>query len=125
MLNSVVRTLMLLGSLIITSLIPALFPPNVSGVWQIELHNEAASEQLTVNIHQNQSVLTGSYVGSYQIRDVVGVFDGKEIKFEYMIDGVRVMYVGRLDGRTLSGTYHAGNFDTGDFVGRRTGQMAM
>ena len=119
MFNSVLRTLVLLGSLVITSLIPALFPPNVSGVWHIEVQNEAASEQLTVNIQQNKSVITGSYVGSYQISDIVGVFDGKEIMFEYLIDGVRVMYVGHLKGRTLSGTYHAGSFDNGDFVGKR------
>ena len=112
---------MLLGSLVITSLIPALFPPNVTGVWEIELQNEAASEQLTVNILQDKTVLTGSYVGSYQISDIVGVFDGKEIMFEYPIDGVRVMYVGRLKGRTLAGTYHAGVFDQGDFTARRVG----
>jgi|GEM_PF-3953579 len=125
MLYSVVRTLMLLGSLVITSLIPALFPPNISGVWEIELQNEAATEQLTVNIHQNKAVLTGSYVGSYQISDIIGEFDGKEIIFEYLIDGVRVMYVGELDGRTLNGTYHAGSFDQGDFVGRRVGPTSL
>ena len=121
MVSSVVRTLMLLGSLVITSLIPALFPPNVTGVWHIQVQNEAATEQLTVNIYQDQSVLSGSYVGSYQDSDIVGVFDGDEIMFQYLIDGVRVMYVGRLKGRTLNGTYHAGNFDTGEFVGRRIG----
>ena len=119
MLYSVLRTLMLLGSIIITSLIPALFPPDVTGIWQLELRNEAASEQLTINIHQNESVLTGSYIGSYQISDIVGVFDGKEITFEYIIDGVRVLYVGELDGRVLTGTYHAGNFDQGDFTARK------
>lgn len=116
---------MLLGSLVITSLIPALFPPDISGVWEIELQNEAATEQLTVSIHQNKAVLTGSYVGSYQISDIIGEFDGKEIMFEYLIDGVRVMYVGQLDGRTLNGTYHAGSFDQGDFVGRRVGPTTL
>lgn len=116
---------MLLGSLLITSLIPALFPPDISGVWEIEVQNEAASEQLMVSIHQDQKTLTGSYVGSYQVSDIMGVFDGKEVTFEYLIDGVRVTYIGRLKGRTLSGTYHAGMFDQGDFTGRRVEQASL
>ena len=116
---------MLVGSLIITSLIPALFPPSVTGVWEIEVHNEAASERLMVTIHQDQGALTGTYVGSYQVSDIMGEIDGKEIRFQYLIDGVKVMYIGSLKGRTLSGTYHAGLFDTGDFVGRRVEQMSL
>ena len=116
---------MLLGSLVITSLIPALFPPNVTGIWQIEVQNEAAAEQFTVNIQQDQAVLSGTYLGSYQMSAIAGEFDGKEIVFEYLIDGVRVMYVGRLSGRTLNGTYHAGSFDTGDFVGRRIDEESL
>ena len=115
MLTSVVRTLMLGGSLIVTSLIPAFLQPDVSGIWQIEVRNEAASEKLTVSIHQDQSTLSGSYVGAYQILDVVGVVDGRDITFEYMIDGVRVLYIGELVGKKLSGTYHAGTYDQGQF----------
>ena len=110
---------MLVGSLIATGLVPAFFPPDISGIWEIEVHNEAASETLIVSINQDDSTLSGSYVGTYQILDIVGAVDGKEITFEYVIDGVRVLYVGKIAGRTLSGTYHAGVFDQGQFKGSK------
>ena len=116
---------MLLGSLVITSLLPSFFQPDVSGIWHIELTNEAASEQLTMNIYHNESVITGSYIGSYQISDIVGVVDNREITFEYLIDGVRVTYVGQLKGQTISGTYHAGVYDQGNFRGVRVSNASL
>ena len=107
------------SSLIVTTLIPALFPTNLSGVWEIDVRNAAASEQVMVNLYQDGSVLTGSYVGSYQVSEVKGQLDGKEVTFAYMIDGHKVVFIGRLVGKSLSGTYHVSDFDQGLFTGRR------
>ena len=119
MLNTAIRTMVLLGTLIFTSLIPSFFPPTLTGLWQVELRNEVASEQVMVSIEQQDAALTGTYVGSYQLSDLEGRFDGDEVQFEYIIDGVRVVYTGELKGQYLSGTYYAGAFDRGEFKARR------
>ena len=119
MLTSTFRTAVLAGTLLITTQIPVLFPPDASGLWEINVHNEAASERVVVNIQQDGDQLKGTYVGSYQEANLDGQLEGKHITFTYDLDGFRVTYVGRLSGRSISGTYHAGEFENGVFNGRR------
>lgn len=119
MLNSMLRTLLLAGALALTTLAPSMFPPDVSGVWHVELTNEAASESITVSIQQQDSLLSGSYVGYYALADLSGVVKKNTITFSYAIDGVPVNHIGYLDGKSIVGVYHAGEFDRGEFRGTR------
>ncbi len=118
MVYSVIRTCVLAGSLIAATLIPVLFPPDATGLWHIDLQNEAASERITVRIHQTEKQLSGSYVGRYQVSHLSGNLKGKDISFAYVIDGVPIYLKGELHSNTITGTYHAGDFDWGTFKGR-------
>ncbi len=119
MLYSALRALLLVGALGLTTLAPSLFPPDVSGVWKIDFKNEAATETVMVTLAQQDSTVTGHYLGYFDVAQLTGSMQGKEIAFSYGIDGIVINHFGRLQGNTISGSYHAGEFEQGDFKATR------
>lgn len=119
MYTSTLRTLLLLGALALVTLAPSFFEPDASGVWKIELRNEAASETITVALQQEDATLSGHYLGQYGRASLQGNRDKDEISFSYDIDGMQVTHLGTIAGNTIKGFYHAGEFDQGRFKARR------
>ena len=119
MLYTTLRTLMLAGALALAMLIPFLFQPDLTGTWHIELSNEAATETIVVAIEQQDSLLSGNYLGHYTAAELDGRLDGNAVTFTYAIDGIPVQHIGYLQGASLVGEYHAGEFDRGAFRGRK------
>jgi hypothetical protein len=116
---STFRTLLLLFALALTTLAPSLFEPDASGVWKIELRNEAAAETITVTLQQEDSLLSGHYLGQFGPSLLQGTMEHDAIAFSYAIDGMRVIHLGTIVGNTISGFYHAGDIDQGAFKGRK------
>jgi hypothetical protein len=119
MIYSALRAILLVSALGLTTLAPSLFPPDVSGVWKVDFANEAATETVMVNLKQENSTLTGHYMGYYDVAQLAGSLDGKEIAFSYDIDGTMINLFGRLKGNVISGSYHAGDYEQGEFVATR------
>ena len=119
MLYSTLRALLLAGALGITALAPSLFTPDVSGVWKINFENEAATETVMVSFAQQDSTLTGHYLGYFDITQLAGSMRGNDIAFSYDIDGIVINHFGRLQGNMITGSYHAGEFENGDFKATR------
>ena len=119
MLYSALRAILLVGALGLTTLAPSLFPPDVSGVWKIDFENEAATETVMVSLTQEETMLTGHYLGYFDVAKLAGSLEGKEIAFSYDIDGTMINLFGQLKGNVISGSYHAGDFEQGDFVATR------
>lgn len=119
MVYSAFRALLLVSALGLT-LAPSLFPPDISGVWKLDFENEAATESVMVSFSQTDSLLTGHYIGYFgDAAMIAGTMDGKEISFSYDIDGTMVNHFGRLEGNKITGLYHAGQFEQGDFKATR------
>ena len=119
MLYSVIRAILLLGALGLTTFAPSLFTPDVSGVWKINFKNEAATETVMVSLAQKDSTLSGHYLGYFDIAQLAGSLHGKEIAFSYDLDGTVINHFGRLQGNIITGSYHAGEFENGDFRATR------
>lgn len=68
-----------------------------------------------VSLTQQDSMLTGHYLGYFEVAQLAGSMNGKEIAFSYDIDGTIINHFGRLQGNVISGSYHAGDFEQGDF----------
>ncbi len=119
MYTSTLRTLLLLCALALTTLAPSFFKPDVSGVWKIELRNEAASETIMIRLQQEDAILSGHYLGLYGPASLRGSREKDEISFSYAIDGMQVTHLGTLAGNTIKGNYHAGEFDQGKFKARK------
>ena len=115
MFYSALRALLLLGALGLTTLAPSLFPPDVSGVWKMDFETEAATETVMVSLTQTDSTVTGHYLGYFDAAKLDGSLQGREISFAYNIDGTMINHFGRLEGNTITGSYHAGEFEQGEF----------
>ena len=119
MIYSTLRALLLVSALGLTTLAPTLFPPDVSGVWKVNFENEAATETVMVSFAQQDSLVTGHYLGYFSVAQLAGSMQGKDIAFSYDIDGTVINHFGRLTGNTISGSYHAGDFEQGNFKATR------
>jgi len=119
MLYSVLRPLLLVSALGLTTIAPSLFPPDISGVWKVDFENEAATESVMMTFTQNDSLFTGHYLGYFDMARLAGSMNGKEIAFSYDIDGTIINHFGRLQGNKITGSYHAGEFDNGGFTAVR------
>ena len=119
MLYTTLRNLLLAGAFALTTLAPSLYPPDLSGIWHFELINEIASESITVSFHQEDSELTGIYMGQFEQSRLNGNIEGKAVSFTYFIDGIAINHVGSLSGTSITGMYNAGDFGRGDFRGKR------
>ncbi len=119
MFYSALRALLLVGALGLTTLAPSIFPPDVSGVWKMDFETEAATETVMVSLIQTDSTLTGHYLGYFDAANLAGSFQGRDIAFAYNIDGTMINHFGRLEGNTIVGSYHAGDFEQGEFRATR------
>ena len=119
MIYSALRAILLVAALGLTTLAPSLFPPDVSGVWKIDFENEAASETVMVSLKQDEAILSGHYMGYYDVAQLAGSLEGKEIAFSYDIDGIMINLFGKLKGNVISGSYHAGDYEQGEFIATR------
>ena len=122
MLYSVLRPLLLVSALGLTTIAPSLFSPDVSGAWKVNFNNEAATETVMITFIQTDSLLTGHYLGYFDAARLAGSMNGKEIVFSYNIGGTVVNHYGKLEGNRITGSYHAGVFEQGDFTAVRMKQ---
>ncbi len=123
MVYSLLRPLLLLSALGLTTLAPSLFPPDVTGVWKVEFENEAASETVMMSFSQKDSLVTGHYLGYFDAARLSGSLDGREIMFSYDIGGTIINHFGTLQGNRITGSYHAGEFENGDFTAVRVKEL--
>ena len=97
--------------------------PDISGTWIMSVKTSMGSGSPSFTFIQKGEHLTGTYRGQLGEQPVSGTIKGNDVSFEFQGDAqgqsFTVSYVGKLEGRTMSGTVTLGQFAQGTFTGQR------
>jgi hypothetical protein len=82
-------------------------PANIGGVWQISWQGRSDSEQATMQIQQDGSILSGTFQGFGGTSPLSGEIAGNNISFSVQLQGrpITLAFTGTVDGDAISGTF--------------------
>lgn len=92
---------------------------NVAGTWQFVVELNLGSGEPTFEFKQDGETLTGMYEGAFGAAQVTGTVKGNRIRFRFGQEGAEAVYVGTIDGDTMSGTCDYGAVGEGTWEAER------
>jgi hypothetical protein len=109
---------------------PAAPPPpppaataSVAGVWTVTIDSQMGPQDSKLTLNQAGNALTGTLETPMGAQNLTGTYDGKEIKFSFMVNAqgtdLKIDFVGTSDGKTMEGKAVFGSFGEGTFKGKR------
>jgi D-glucosaminate-6-phosphate ammonia-lyase len=96
---------------------------NLSGRWDVEVNYALSTSQHSFTIEQDGNWIQGTHKGDLDTKNMVGTIDGDEVKIRSTIPivGNIIIYLfsGKVNGDTLSGDIHMGEYLTAKFTAKR------
>lgn len=96
---------------------------NMSGRWDVDLEFFSSKSQHVLVLEQNGNNLQGSHKGDFSTRDIFGTIEGNEVKLRSTEnvpgDSITFIFSGTLNGDSMAGNIHMGEYLTAKFTGRR------
>ena len=112
---------LILGVLVVIALATSgvLTQANVTGSWQFIVELDIGSGEPTFVFEQDGEMLTGTYEGTFGEAPVTGMVKGDQIEFRFGAQDSEAVYVGTIDGDTMSGTCDYGGVGEGTWEAGR------
>jgi hypothetical protein len=78
----------------------------------------------SLSIEQDGNWLSGTHKADFDTRTVAGTLDGNKVRFESTIkiiaDNINYLFQGTVNGDTMSGDIHLGEYRTATFTAKRS-----
>ena len=106
--------------------IPEMSAPaaNLTGPWDVNIKFFSSNSQHTFNIEQDGNWFQGSHKSDFEDRTLAGTIDGNQIRFESTVkviaDNINYLFQGTVNGDTMSGDIHLGEYRTATFTAVRS-----
>ena len=96
----------------------AMLAVDITGTWNATVDLGGQGGTPTFVLKQDGEKLTGTYSGALGESNVTGTIKGKEVAFDFEVQGAAVHYKGTLDadGKTMKGTCDYGGQASGTFT---------
>jgi hypothetical protein len=120
MVTSVLRSVLLVGALALTTLSPTLFAQQVSGGWHMQIILDASSGSAYLQLEQEGDTLRGAYQGLLGRSAVTGTLRVNEITFTVTSGGQKITYSGTIEDGTMNGRCDYAGAATCTFRGIRS-----
>jgi len=95
----------------------------MSGRWDVDLEFFSSKSQHVLVLEQNGNNLQGSHKGDFSTRDIFGTIEGSEVKLRSTEnvpgDSITFIFSGTLNGDSMAGNIHMGEYLTAKFTARR------
>jgi seryl-tRNA(Sec) selenium transferase len=96
---------------------------NLNGTWDVSIKFFSSTSQHSFNILQDGNWFSGTHKADFDTRNLTGTIDGSQIKFESSIkiiaDNINYLFQGTVNGDTMSGDIHLGEYRTAKFTATR------
>ena len=99
----------------------SLLGADVSGTWNANVETDAGSGTPVFVLKQSGEKLSGAYAGTLGEAKVSGSVKGEDVVIEFEVQGMKVLYTGKLDGagQTMKGKVDLGGMASGTFTAAR------
>ncbi|WP_114748764.1 aminotransferase class V-fold PLP-dependent enzyme [Pleomorphovibrio marinus] len=95
----------------------------LAGRWQVDIEFFSSTSTHKWFLEQDENWLLGRHESDFSSQDILGTIEGKEVKLHstYREPGKQVQYMfnGSLEGDTISGNIHLGEYQTAVFTAKR------
>lgn len=104
---------------------PEMASPSVdlSGLWDVNIKFFSSTSQHMFRIEQDNNWLSGNHRADFDARDLSGTIDGNKVKLESSVrivaDNINYLFQGIVNGDTISGDIHLGEYRTASFTASR------
>ena len=106
---------------------PAAPPPapavTIAGNWVMTIESQMGAQDSKLVVNQNGKDINGTLATPMGTQNYTGTFDGKEIKFSFMMNAqgtdIKLDFLGTSDGKTMDGKAIFGSFGEGTFKAKR------
>lgn len=96
---------------------------NLSGQWDVNVNFFSSTIKHTFNLQQDGNWINGSHKSQFDERSIGGTIEGKQIKLSSTIskpgDQITFYFSGIVNGDTISGDIHMGEYRTAKFSASR------
>lgn len=96
---------------------------NLSGQWDVNVIFFSSTIKHTFNLQQEGNWINGSHKSQFDERSIGGTIEGKQVKLSSTMtrpgDQITFYFSGSLDGDTISGDIHMGEYRTAKFTASR------
>ena len=96
---------------------------NLNGTWDVSIKFFSSTSQHSFTIVQDGNWFSGTHKADFDTRNLSGTIDGGQIKFESTIriiaDNINYLFQGTVNGDTMSGDIHLGEYRTAKFTAIR------
>jgi hypothetical protein len=117
--NTNSRNFILSMALIVYCLPLKLMAQDVTGTWKFDVVSNAGSGEPSFSFIQEGEQLSGTYTGMFGEANLEGNVKGNIIEFNFMAQGLKITYKGKLDGNTINGDCDYGGMASGTFNGSK------
>ena len=97
---------------------------NLAGLWDVSMKFFSSTSQHTFSIEQDGNWLSGTHKADFDTRNLTGTIDGNKVRFESTIkiiaDNINYLFQGTVNGDTMSGDIHLGEYRTATFTASRS-----
>jgi hypothetical protein len=94
---------------------------DVTGTWLMTVQTSAGSGTPTFTLVQKGDAITGTYKGQLGEAPVTGTINGDDMTLEFGVEtqgqSLTIKYIGKIDGKSVSGSVALGGFGSGTFTG--------
>lgn len=101
---------------------------NLTGKWDLTVKFFSSTSQHAFTIEQDANWIQGTHKGDLDIRNLEGTIDGNKIRLRSNIpmigDNITYLFSGTIEGDTISGDIHLGEYRTATFTAKRNTRKA-
>jgi D-glucosaminate-6-phosphate ammonia-lyase len=99
---------------------------NLSGRWDVDIEFYSSKSKHTFFIEQDGNWIQGSHKGDFSTRDMVGIFEGDQVKLSssdrQVADNIPFIFWGTVSGEKMSGQIYMGEYISAKFSATRYNQ---
>lgn len=96
---------------------------SIGGHWDVDVHFFTSISKQAFYIEQEGNWVQGTHRGEFDTRDMVGMVEGDQVKFRSRVrlpgDRITYLFSGSVDGDTMEGDIHLGEYLTAKFKATR------
>ncbi len=97
---------------------------DLSGRWDLTVQYFTSVSQQRLFIQQDGNWIEGVHQSEYSVQDLAGVIDGEQVKLRSHVrqpgDSIPFLFAGTVEGDTMSGSIHLGEYLTATFSAVRS-----
>jgi len=99
---------------------------NLTGRWDVDIEFYSSKSQHTFFIEQDGNWIQGSHKGDFSMRDMVGIFEGDQVKLSssdhQVADNIPFIFSGTVSGEEMLGQIYMGEYINARFTATRHNQ---